>query len=69
MAIQVLNQAEINEVAGGDITVGGPGIAIALNPFTLLSGLLSGVFGLVGSVVTSVLGLVTGLLGSVTSLI
>lgn len=76
MAIQVLKQEEINEVSGGAITVGGPGLSLSLDPFALLSGLLGGVFGLVGSVVTSVTGLVgsllsvvTGLLGTVTSLV
>lgn len=69
MSIQVLSKEEINEVSGGAITVGGPGLALSLDPFALLGGLLGGVLGLVNTLVSSVLGLVTGLLGAVTTLI
>lgn len=75
MSIQVLKQEEINEVSGGAITVGGPGLSLSLDPFALLSGLLTGVvntvFGLVGgvnSLVGGLLGVVSGLVGTLTSL-
>lgn len=69
MAIQVLKQEEINEVSGGAITLGGPGLSLSLDPFALLGGLLGGVFGLVNTAVASVTGLVGGLLATVTGLL
>lgn len=76
MAIQVLKQEEINEVSGGAITVGGPGLALSLDPFALVGGLLTNTLALVTGAVAGVTGLVggllavvTGLLGTVTSLV
>lgn len=46
MNMQVLSKEEINEVSGGAITVGGPGLALSLDPFALVGGLLGGVLGL-----------------------
>lgn len=62
MSMEVLNQAEMNEVSGG-LTVAAPGLTLDLNPTALVSGLV----GIVGNVLASVLGLVTGLVGAVTS--
>lgn len=53
MGMQVLSKEEINEVSGGAITVGGPGLSFSLDPFALVGGLLNGVMGLVGSLLTA----------------
>lgn len=63
MAIQELKQEEIDVVSGGDITIGGPGLSIGVNPFTLVSGLLGGVLSLVDGLLGAVTGLASGLLG------
>lgn len=62
MGMQVLSKEEINEVSGGAITVGGPGLAVSLDPFALVGGLLNGVLGLVGTLLGALGGL--PLLGS-----
>lgn len=64
MSIEVLNQAEMNEVSGG-VTVLLPGTTIDLNPTALVSGLV----GIVHGSLNSVLGLVAGLLGTVNGLL
>lgn len=69
MAIHELKQEEINAVSGGDITLGGPGLNLSVNPFALVGGLLDGVLGLVSSVLGSVTSLATGLLSTGTGLL